>query len=255
MKRDLDPQRLEDVDAEFARVVSSLRASGPSKDALVRTLGAVAAVPPAPRAPAPRRWLRLVPWAGIGVMVATVSAVGYVRGNGHAPVAEHAPSVLVAPQVDVPAPATQVERSVAEASTIRVDDLPSARPAAAPSAPSAPAKATVSTKSVVAPAETSAAPATSVARADGIRDELALVERARAQLSHGDSAEALRTLETHRTQFPSGMFVQEVAVMRIEALAASGNAEAARTEGARFLERHATSPYAERVRSVLAKVR
>lgn len=253
MKRDRDPQRLEDVDAEFARLVSTLRASGPSKDALVRALGAVAAVPPAPSAPAPRRWLRLVPWAGVGVMVATLSAVGYVRSKGSSPGDEHAASVPGTPQVEAPAPVAHGEPNAAATSTIRVDDLPSAP--ATPSPPSVAGKPTVATKPVVAPPETTAPATTSVARADGIRDELALVERARAQLSRGDSAEALRTLETHRTQFPSGMFVPEVEVMRIEALAASGNAEAARAEGNRFLERRSTSPYAERVRSVLAKVR
>ena len=35
----LDDERLEEVDPEFARLVSALRKGGPSKDALSRTLG------------------------------------------------------------------------------------------------------------------------------------------------------------------------------------------------------------------------
>ncbi|AKV00421.1 hypothetical protein AKJ09_07084 [Labilithrix luteola] len=253
MKGEQDPQRLELEDPEFARVVSALRSSGPSNDALLRTIGAVARVPAASAPVAPRRWLRLVPWAGLGVMVATLTAVGYERSKSHGPAEEHAPPAKVTTPVETSAPAENVEPlSVAATSTIRVDDLPSVAPMDPPSTKSVPVVKAPVSKSNAAPAETTAAP---TARADAFRDELALVERARAQLSRGDSAEALRTLDSHRTQFPSGAFVQEVVVMRIEALAASGNAEAARAEGTQFLERHSTSPYAERVRSVLAKVK
>ena len=40
--------------------------------------------------------------------------------------------------------------------------------------------------------------------------------------------------------------------MRIEALATSGTRDAARAAGRRFLSQHPTSPYVDRVRSVLA---
>jgi hypothetical protein len=47
--------------------------------------------------------------------------------------------------------------------------------------------------------------------------------------------------------------VEEVEVMRIEALAMSGDRAQARARGVRFLERYRETPYAERVRRVLGQ--
>jgi outer membrane protein assembly factor BamD (BamD/ComL family) len=94
--------------------------------------------------------------------------------------------------------------------------------------------------------------ATTAAALPSSDDELTLLHRAKQQLSADDAAAALATLDSHAHAFPRGRLTDEAAVLRIEALAASGDAISARRAATRFLERHPDSPYAQRVRSATA---
>jgi outer membrane protein assembly factor BamD (BamD/ComL family) len=85
------------------------------------------------------------------------------------------------------------------------------------------------------------------------RDELALVSTARTSLEAGDVATCVNALERYDERFRAGIFAQEIEVLHIEALAASGARAHARTRAEKFLALNATSPYAERVRSVVER--
>ncbi|MBX3262088.1 MAG: hypothetical protein KF782_20555 [Labilithrix sp.] len=172
------------------------------------------------------------------VLLALVAGLGG-RGGEPAPRsgAPAPPSEGASPAVT--APAAHVEDREPQVASVRVEDLPPA--ATAPSREAPAAKARPDTGASAKPA------------ADSFREELALVERARGELSRGDASACLRTIDAYGAYVGprGGVFTQEVEVMRVEALARSGDREEARAHGRRFLADHPASPYAERVRSVL----
>lgn len=144
-----------------------------------------------------------------------------------------------APPANVPAPAdTSANAPVLdepaaaplEAPSIRVDDLP----AATPPAPK---------------------PAARAATSLSFDDELALVESARTALSKGDASGCLARLDDYDRRVQKGTFEREVTVMRVEALIARGDTARARSLGEAFLEQSPDSPYANRIRSLLARIR
>ncbi len=120
-----------------------------------------------------------------------------------------------------------------EATTVRVDDLPTAI------------------------ATTTALPPKAAARTAGsvsFDDELALVESARTALAKGDAAGCLARLDEYDRRVQKGTFEREVAVMRIEALIARGDTARARSLGEAFLAQSPNSPYANRIRTLLARI-
>ncbi len=81
--------------------------------------------------------------------------------------------------------------------------------------------------------------------------EMELVRRAKTALAANDAASALATLDAHDRRFPRGAFAEEADALRIHALAARGDSEAARAAAARFAASYPRSPYAERIRSIV----
>jgi hypothetical protein len=63
----------------------------------------------------------------------------------------------------------------------------------------------------------------------------------------------MRTVARYDERFHAGIFALEIEVLRIEALAASGDRAQARSRAATFLAANAKSPYAERVRSLIER--
>lgn len=246
-----DGKRLEDIDPEVAKLFGALRSGGPSKEALTRTLGAVesaasAAQPGATSRPVKASSVAL--WVGAGALALVTTVAGYEWTRDGKDVGGVSPPSSSAPAHEEP------NTTEPPTSSVRVEDLP---PAPAPSSEvEPPAKPLAATRS--APSAAPAAPPSTVERApsaDDFRDELALVERIRTQLSRGDTEACLRSVDQYEARFASGAFVQEVEVMRVEALATSGEGDRARTFGQRFLSEHPKSPYAGRVRSVLDKTK
>ena len=88
---------------------------------------------------------------------------------------------------------------------------------------------------------------TAAAAPDGVREELAMLEAARSALASGAADRALQLLTRHDRRYPHGSFRPEATVLRVEALARSGDTEAARALATRFLADHPDSPLAERV--------
>lgn len=232
-------ERLRDVDPEFARLVLALKGGEPQRRSVDKTLSALAAgaaVSPlsAPLAPRPIR--RTWAWVGFGVTVLALTSAGYEwsRDDAAASSAAVAPTVRSEDRlVVVAAEAPAVEPP---AVSVRVEDLPPA--------PVVPAKP----KPLAAPSATGMEKAPAV---DSFRDELALVERIRRQLSRGEAEACLQSIDAYGKEHREGAFVQEVAAMRVEALAAAGKSAEAGAAGRQFLSQYPTSPYAGRVRSVL----
>ncbi|HYQ41873.1 MAG TPA: hypothetical protein VER11_07890 [Polyangiaceae bacterium] len=79
--------------------------------------------------------------------------------------------------------------------------------------------------------------------------ELAALDSARTSLSHSDPAGALTALDSYARNFPRGRLKMEAEVLRIGALAKSGQTEVARKRAEAFLRLHPDSVLASRVRS------
>ncbi|HEX6271648.1 MAG TPA: outer membrane protein assembly factor BamD [Polyangiaceae bacterium] len=83
-----------------------------------------------------------------------------------------------------------------------------------------------------------------------IRDEIRLLDQARSAVRSGRSSQALRALAKYEQRYPRGQFRQEVQVLRMEALAQTGERERASALAKRFLAEHPESPHVERVEDV-----
>jgi hypothetical protein len=88
-----------------------------------------------------------------------------------------------------------------------------------------------------------------------LREEIALLDQARAAVRSGNGQKALALLSLHQRQFPRGEFRQEVTVLRIEALAGTGQSATAAALGKRFLAAHPESPHAERIERLIGEPR
>lgn len=86
--------------------------------------------------------------------------------------------------------------------------------------------------------------------APDLKREVTLFKAAKAELDAKRGPAALRTLDTYDREFPRGVFRREAQVLRAQALCASGSLEQARRLRDRFVEAHAGSPLASRMRDV-----
>jgi hypothetical protein len=233
-----DPPRLRELaDSNVDDLLAAGRVDGPrdpagDKRRLVAALTALesASFAQANTKPASSGWLRALA-LGTGLVILGGLTVLSVSST------EHAPSAPVpAPEVtrNAPAPTTTANEPAALPS-INVLDLPAAGQASS---------AARSVQAPSKPAASSVSPSTT--------DELAVVERVRAQLKSGDAAGARRDLSGYRATFIQGRFVEEIDALDVETSAAEGATGVARAKGEEFLTRYPASPYARRVRSVLA---
>lgn len=145
----------------------------------------------------------------------------------HAPLAVDTASALQAPSATVPSMAVAAE----------------AVPPAAAVESAAPPLSSVAT---IARAER---PEPRPASAPPLAAELAALDAARTSLSHSDPNAALLALDGYARNFPHGRLKIEAEVLRIGALAKSGQTDAARKRAEAFLRRHPDSVLASRVRS------
>jgi hypothetical protein len=80
-----------------------------------------------------------------------------------------------------------------------------------------------------------------------LREQIALVDAARASLAAGAGERALDLLREYRDRYPSGGFRPEAAALRIEALAKLGRSTEARALAERFIAEFGRGPLADRV--------
>ena len=153
-------------------------------------------------------------WASAGALAAAVTA--------------GAVGVWMSSRPPVTTPSERVSRAAAPAA-----------PLAAP----APFELGAATRSA-APARRHAGAAT---RAGDLPGEIALIDAARAAIRAGAPERALVLLRRYGATYSGGTFRPEAAALRIEALAASGQVELARTLARDFVAKHPDSPLSERV--------
>jgi hypothetical protein len=95
----------------------------------------------------------------------------------------------------------------------------------------------VASPASVAPRLRSASPASQ------LREESALVLAARSALRAGDATRCLSLLDTARQRFPRPALGQEREALTIQALARTGQTQAAKQRAARFVRAYPESPY------------
>jgi hypothetical protein len=165
-------------------------------------------------------WAKLLVISSIGAGV--VAPLGYVAWN-RIHISKVAPSPVAV--------------EVAQGPTLApVSRIPAAPLAVAPAGPAV----------AVAKPEAKAASTTSALTA-----ELGALDGARAQLASGNASGALAKLDEYARAYPHGRLVLEAEVLRIDALAKSGQSDAARKRAENFLRRHPNSVLASRVRGYL----
>lgn len=81
--------------------------------------------------------------------------------------------------------------------------------------------------------------------------EVTALQDARSSLARDDAGSALRQLSDYDRDFPAGALRIEAAALRIEALLRAGQRTRAEALGSSFLQNHAESPLAARVRVLL----
>lgn len=166
-------------------------------------------------------WVKMLLISGLSAGV--VAPVGYITWNRlHSPPAESA-------KIAIPAP---------------VADRPTAPPVAQP----APVPEPEATEAPVVVAPKTDAKTTS---ANALAAEVGALDAARAELANGDAAAALTKLDDYSRDYPHGHLVLEAEVLRIDALAKSGQTGAAKKRAQAFLRRHPNSVLASRVRGYL----
>ncbi len=70
-----------------------------------------------------------------------------------------------------------------------------------------------------------------------LADQIAAVDRARAELENGDPRGARKLADAYESEYPGGAFTQEAEVVRIDALVHEGNRDAAERAGKTFFSR------------------
>lgn len=258
------PPRLVHEEPEFARLIAASNKQMPPIEQFEKALSLAEEIAATSRSTS-WRLLGAKLAIALAVMGATavgsVAVVGWSRSEDSIVVAAEQPRVVIMPAREsnddsAHTPNAEVPTSVV---TVSVDDLATVPP------PSVSVKHPSATKGAVyalridAGAPSLAPPRKPDSELGATRasfgEELALVATARSALERGDIASCARAVGLYRERFGSGTFAHEIEVIRIEMLFASGQSSQARAAAERFLTLHQTSPYVDRVRSLLEQSR
>jgi hypothetical protein len=218
-----------------------------------------------PSGPLGVRRQRVLTALGIGLVVGTtkkvsfaalstwtkVLAIGCVMGAGAGGVVAY--RAFTTPPSSAPNTTSAAIRTTPEGGS-HVEQGSVSRPAAAGVWSSGPTVAAPAPASAtrVSTAARNIAPRTSVLKTErkdsSVREELTLLEHARAELQSGRSEAAVITLGSYTQRFPRGVLALEAEVLRIEALAAAGRTHEATKRARRVLERNPNSVVASRLK-------
>jgi hypothetical protein len=99
-----------------------------------------------------------------------------------------------------------------------------------------------------APGASSASGPRTTAKPPSLGSEVALLERARTALANDDPSQALRTLDEYTRDLRGTALRDEATLLRIDALARSGQKSAAQRLARGFVDHHPDSPLADRAR-------
>lgn len=127
---------------------------------------------------------------------------------------------------------------------------PSSAPTSAP--PPRLRAAQTSLESMKPASEPTPEPGSDASAADDVSEEIRALDAAKSALRRGDSARALRELNGYARRFPAGVLAQEASVLRIQALARSGDRDTAGRLARQFVARHPSSPHVEQLKRLIA---
>ncbi|HET9953687.1 MAG TPA: hypothetical protein VFQ61_04255 [Polyangiaceae bacterium] len=186
---------------------------------------------------------------GAGSNVSTNGTAAQQDARGHAPAAENESAL------DHPVPSASAGREqlvhakkgtgVAELQADSVNSVPtSARSSRAGEMPASPKSAR--------PAVSVEEPKAAATEASSLREESQLLLEARSSLRTGNASQALAILGRGRARFPRGPLMQEREALYVEALARSGQKQAAAQSAELFLRNYPKSPHAADVRRYLS---
>lgn len=286
-----DPPRLLDgSDQSFgARLLRTAERDKPSSRATRRALGVAAAASAAGLSTASAAAAKgalaksVIAWmlvGGLGGAVVSVSARRIAEQNVEREAYTlPARATAVVSSTSPRAPAPLKERSALPSPTILPESLalpPIPSPAAEPAPTRLDSKASSSHRApgaghaaanrhaVAAPAPQGERETASISGETGMlghsekdaafSDEMRVIDAARQRLSAGDAASTLTLLSRYEASFPVGHFLPEALALRVEALAASGQATHARRAAQRFLAGYPGHPLSARVRAALARL-
>jgi hypothetical protein len=239
----IDPSRLIDElggDVFESSLLQLARSEGPSSESRRRILAGIAAAGVTTlgtsnaHATGASSRLTVAKWAALA-LVAAIPAGLWLQRKDETASFKHVPSALKAPASEVkatPLPLSGAQQADAPA-PLKLDDLP------------------------LLPNE---APATGNAQAPkqaqgGLAEEVAQLQKAKLALKGGNAAQALSELATYAQRFPRPTLGTEALVLRIEALSQAGAGDKARAKSLAegFLAKNPNSPYAARLRTLVAR--
>ncbi|HEY3498305.1 MAG TPA: hypothetical protein VGK73_26605 [Polyangiaceae bacterium] len=177
-------------------------------------------------------WAKLFAISSLGAAV--VAPAGYYAWQ-HARPAEAPVAVVASPAPKTPKPVVAPQTSPRELPAAEAVVEPAVETPAAET-PSAPAAPRVDSRAVSQSA---------------LAAELAALDAARSKLGSGDAEGALALLADYSRTYPRGRLALEAEVLRIDALAKSGQSALATRRAEAFLRRHPNSVLASRVRGYL----
>lgn len=175
-------------------------------------------------------------WSTKLLLTASVASValgvpaGYLILRHNAGASARPPSTLAAANPSVQPPAT-VSTSPTTSPVVDTPVSPPAHPATRPARRGA----------------------TRAATSADLRAELEALDTVRLTLARGDFLGALSFLDAYFQNFHRGRLHLEAEVLRIDALARSGQTEAARSYANEFLRRHPNSVHAARLQSIVGR--
>lgn len=246
MKRLLDEADAPDL-AELLRS-AELDIPAAPEERQNRIIAAVIAAPTVTALPAAASRLDVIlrgakwgaPLLGIALTAVIATSTGSSTDPAVARTSTTTAEVSPVPSVHEPLTATAAIATVEHA--VRVEDLPSAR---AEDKAVAPSRIEGVAARATAPAIGRAAP-TPVSSIDV---ELGMIDAARGALAAGRPAETLARVDGYRSAFSGPHFADEADALEVQALAALGRIDEARSKAEVFLAARGQSPAARRVRS------
>jgi hypothetical protein len=202
---------------------------------------------PPPPAAAGLGLAKLAKWVAVAALPIVAATAGLLAVRSRL---DSRPPTPVSPAGTAPAANAPPSAVPAEQRTIEPAPAPAPAPApcSQPPSPEQPAR-TAPSAATVAPARVASAPAPADA-GPSLAAEIAALDRARRALDAGDPVRCLALLGEYRREFPRGVLSLEAWVLRIDALARSGNSSSAAAEARRFLGAHPNSPHAARLRAL-----
>jgi len=243
---ELKPLLDSELPEELASVLRSAEADGPEEHATMqsRTLAAIAAHG-AVGSYAPERrvttGIRFAKVLALGIACAGSAALLSTFGSSAPQDAHPAPPSMqtAPPSMQTTPPSTQTtppstQTTPPSTQGKQVEDLP-----------------TVPVEEVATKAA-APAPIRRGREAAALDDEVAIIDSARAALAAKRPEAALARVETYQRRFRSGHLTEEANALEIQALAAMGRRDEAKSKGKRFFASYPGSAYGRRVQSVLA---